>query len=61
MIYYMNTDLPDREHFWRPVPKEFTVEDAHRENIWFKIGDTIYPIWSEEFERAVTWDALLND
>jgi len=40
------------------VPDTFTLDDAYRKNILFKIGDTIYPIWSKEFEAAVMWDNL---
>jgi len=60
MIYYMNNSLPEKEHFWRPVPKSFNPGDADSENLWFKIGDTIYPTWSTVFEQAVVWDKLNN-
>ena len=58
MIYYMNITLEKPSHFWRPVPEYFVPADAKSDKLWFKIGETVYLEWSEEFEAAVMWDKL---
>jgi hypothetical protein len=59
MIEY--TSCKDPSDAWHTARPEMKLRPDYFESVYFRIGDTIYCYWSDEFEAAIMWEKLKND